>query len=85
VLNQPVDAAPAVREEDGVLIVPVLEEQIVVQKRLILKEELRITRGSHVEVARQPVRLKSERAQVERVKTSGSDTTDLDNQGTDHE
>jgi uncharacterized protein (TIGR02271 family) len=31
-------------EEDGVLIVPVYEEQLVVSKRLVLKERLRIRR-----------------------------------------
>ena len=36
------DAPPLAREEDGVLIVPVLEEVVVAQKVLMLKEELRI-------------------------------------------
>ena len=35
----PVETTPTVREEDGVLIVPVVEEQLVVTTRLILKEE----------------------------------------------
>ena len=39
-LGVPVDAPPPVREEGDVLIVPVLEEQLVVRTRLILKEEL---------------------------------------------
>ena len=42
----PIDVVPSVREEDGVLIIPVVEEQLVVTKRLILKEEIRITRRS---------------------------------------
>lgn len=62
-----VEAAPPVREEDGVLIVPVLEERIVVTKELILKEELRITKWRHEERFREPVRLRSERAEVERL------------------
>ncbi len=32
------------REEDGVLIVPIYEEQLVVSKRLVLKERLRVRR-----------------------------------------
>ena len=63
----PVETAPAVREEDGVLIVPVIEEQLVIQTRLILKEEIRITRRSRTEVVREPVRLRSERVEVERL------------------
>ena len=34
------------------LIVPVLEEQLVVQTRLILKEEIRISKKSRAEVIR---------------------------------
>jgi uncharacterized protein (TIGR02271 family) len=62
----PVDAAPPVREEGDVLIVPVLEEQLVIETRLILKEELRITRRRRAETFRQPVRLRAERAEVVR-------------------
>ena len=49
-IGQYVEVEPQAREEDGVLIVPVVEEVYV--KRLLLKEELRITRTStlaHVE------------------------------------
>jgi uncharacterized protein (TIGR02271 family) len=62
----PVDAKRATREEDGVLIVPIVEEQLVVTTRLILKEELRISRRTRTELVRQPVRLRAERAEVER-------------------
>jgi uncharacterized protein (TIGR02271 family) len=63
----PVEVAPAVREEDGVLIVPVLEEQLVLTTRLILKEEIRITKRSRTEVVREPVRLRSEQADILRL------------------
>jgi len=45
-INQPVDPAaiPVSREENGVLIVPVLREVLVVQKQLLLVEEVRISR-----------------------------------------
>ena len=74
-LGVPVDAVPAVHEEDGVLIIPVVEEQLVVTTRLILKEEIRITRRSRTEVVREPVRLRSEQAEIERLE--GRATTDL--------
>ena len=67
-VGRPVETAPPVREEDGVLIVPVLEEQLVIQTRLILKEEIRITRKSHTERVSEPVRLRAERAEVVRLK-----------------
>ena len=60
-----VETMPPVREENGVLIVPVVEEQVIVQ--LVLKEEIRITRSQHVETVREPVRLRSEHAEVIRV------------------
>jgi len=43
-INQPITAAPEMRQEGDTLIIPVVEEILVVEKRLILKEELRITR-----------------------------------------
>jgi len=43
-VNRFVEGPLGPREEGGVLIVPVLEEVLVVEKRLMLREELRITR-----------------------------------------
>ncbi len=43
-VNRFVEGPLSPREEGGVLIVPVLEEVLVVEKRLVLREELRITR-----------------------------------------
>ena len=73
-LGVPVDVAPSVREEGDVLIVPVLEEQLVIQTRLILKEELRITRRRREETFREPVRLRVERVEV--VREGGRDPAD---------
>ena len=61
------------REEDGVLIVPVLEERLVVTTELVLKEEIRITKRSRTELVREPVTLRSERAEVERLEGRGAD------------
>ena len=71
--GRPVEAPPPVREEDGVLIVPVLEERLVVTTELVLKEEIRITRRSRIEHVREPVTLRSERAEVERLEGRGPD------------
>jgi stress response protein YsnF len=65
-VGRPVEAPPPVREEDGVLVVPVLEERLVVRTELILKEELRIVRKSRTEQVRKPVRVRSERVEVTR-------------------
>lgn len=39
---QRVESMPDIREENGVLIVPVVEEEVEVIRRLVLKEELHI-------------------------------------------
>jgi stress response protein YsnF len=62
-----VETMPEVREEDGVLVVPVVEERLVVTTELVLKEEIRITTKSRTEIVREPVRLRSERVEIERL------------------
>jgi uncharacterized protein (TIGR02271 family) len=64
-IGREVSEAPVTREEGGVLIVPVLEEELVVRTRLVLKEELRIRRRESVRPVRQTVQLRREVAQVE--------------------
>jgi len=66
-VNEEVTQVPEIREEDGVLIVPLLEEVVVVEKRLVLKEELRVTRMRKRERVEQAVRLKTMDADVHRV------------------
>ena len=68
----PEEAPPTVRTEGDVTIVPVLEEVLVVSKRLVLKEELRITRQATREVVEFPVTLRKQRAVVERIGPEGS-------------
>lgn len=41
-VNKVIDVSPSVRQEGDILIVPIVEEQVFVQKRLVLVEELRI-------------------------------------------
>ena len=65
--GMPVETTPIMREEDGVLIVPVVEEQLMLTKRLILQEEVRITRRSRTETVREPMRLRSEQVDIERL------------------
>jgi uncharacterized protein (TIGR02271 family) len=63
------EAPPAPREEEGgdVLILPVVEEVLVVEKRLLLKEELRIRRRVATDRVDQPVTLRRQRAEIERL------------------
>lgn len=57
---------PRMRYEGDTLVVPVLEEVLVVQKQLRLKEEVRITRHRREVHAPQTVSLRSEHISVER-------------------
>ena len=66
-VDRVVDEVPAVRTEDGVTIVPILEEVPFVEKRLVLKEELHIRRRVSTETVEVPIVLRKERAVVERV------------------
>ena len=61
-----VKTTPPTREEDGVLIVPVVEERLVLRTELVLKEELRITRSVREQLVRQEVPLRSEHATIRR-------------------
>ena len=48
-LNTPVDAVPSVRHEGDTMIIPVVEEVLVTEKRLMLREEIRVTRQQRFE------------------------------------
>ena len=65
-VNRVVERAPAIREEGDTIIIPILEEIMVVEKRLVLKEEIHIRRGEVVQHVREPVQLRSETASLER-------------------
>ncbi len=69
--NEEVAAVPPVREENGVTIVPVVEERLVVEKKLFLVEEIRLVRRSVTERLEMPVTLRAQRAVVEREESSG--------------
>jgi len=67
-VGQPVaaDDPPRTRYEGDTLVVPVLEEVLVVQKQLLLREELRITRRRQPQHVRQGVPLRAEQVDAER-------------------
>ena len=64
--NVRVSDVPHVRLEGNTTIVPVVEEVLVVEKALMLVEEIHICRRSVPEKTQIPVKLRSERAAVER-------------------
>jgi uncharacterized protein (TIGR02271 family) len=64
--NVPVSELPGVRLEGNTTIIPVVEEVVVVEKRLILVEEIRVTRDSATRTEEIPVQLRKEHAAIER-------------------
>lgn len=66
VLDIEVSEVPPVRDEGDTIVVPVVREEIVVTKRLILTEEVRLRRTSTTEDFAETVILKTQRAVVER-------------------
>jgi uncharacterized protein (TIGR02271 family) len=64
-INRPVDNPLSPYMDGDTLVVPILEEVLVVEKRLVLKEELRVTKR-RVEVGEpQQVTLRSEEVRVD--------------------
>ena len=71
-INREIAEAVGPRQEGDTLIVPLLEEVLVVEKRLILREEVRITRRKTERRATRSVVLRSEEATVERSEAGGT-------------
>lgn len=57
--------APGARQEGDTYIVPVLEEVLVVEKRVRIKEEIHITRTAREEQVADTVMLRSEQVSIE--------------------
>ncbi|MEA3052979.1 MAG: hypothetical protein QOG72_1882 [Sphingomonadales bacterium] len=72
--NQALTEIPGVRTDGDVTIIPVVEEQLVVEKRLVLVEEIHVVRKSETERREIPVTLRSERADIEREREGGATT-----------
>ncbi len=66
-VNQFVEGdAPQVREENGTVIIPVLEEVLVVEKRLLLREEVHLSKRMTRSSVPQTVVLRHEVVDIER-------------------
>ncbi len=63
--------SPQVRDEDGVLVIPLLEEVTIVEKRLVLREEVRVSRRRTTTSGQQTVVLRREVVDVEREERDG--------------
>jgi uncharacterized protein (TIGR02271 family) len=69
-IDQVVDGPVSVRYEDDTMIVPIMEEVLVVEKRLVLKEELHIHKRRVETHQPQQVTLRREEMRVERLEST---------------
>jgi len=78
-----VEVAPPIRYEGATMIIPVVEEVLVVEKRLMLKEELHITRHKGTVHQPQEATVRSEEVIVERRKPDNTADSADNADGTD--
>jgi uncharacterized protein (TIGR02271 family) len=70
-VNRVVTEAPSVRRKGDVVIVPVVEEELIVTKRLVLKEEIHLIRRRTKDRFVKDVTLDRERAEIHRLDAEG--------------
>jgi uncharacterized protein (TIGR02271 family) len=66
-MEKQIDAMPSVREEGDVTIVPVVEEVLKIERRLVLREEVHIRRIQQTERYQEEVTLRKQEALVSRL------------------
>ena len=71
-IGRQVDAMPPVRQEGDTTILPVVEETLVIERRLILKEEVHIRRLHVSERHQEAVVLRKQEAVITRIEPHDS-------------
>jgi stress response protein YsnF len=74
-IGRPIDAMPPIREEGDTTVISVVEEVLVVERRLILKEEIRLRRVRTTEQHRETVTLREQQAVIERTEPGKSNAS----------
>lgn len=74
-IGRAIKTIPPVREEGDVTIIPVVEEIVVVERRLILKEEVRLRKVRVTEQHLETVVLREQDALITRTETANSSVT----------
>lgn len=65
-IDRYVEVAPVVRQEGDTTIYPVLKEVLVVEKKLMLVEEIHVTKRQRTTITSEAINLRSESISVER-------------------
>ncbi|WP_052389639.1 DUF2382 domain-containing protein [Belnapia moabensis] len=71
-IDREVSEPPQTRQEGDVLVVPVVEEILVVERRLVLREEIRLRFVEGEEAVEWSVERRVQRAAVDRVPAAGA-------------
>jgi uncharacterized protein (TIGR02271 family) len=69
-IGRVIEVVPPVREEGNTTIIPVVEEIVVVERRLVLKEEVHLRKVRVTEQHRETVILRQQDAIITRIKPS---------------
>ena len=66
-IGQQVATMPAIKEEGDTIVIPIVEEVLVIERRLLLKEEVRVRRVRSTERHQESVTLRHHEAVVTRL------------------
>lgn len=66
-IGRQVDKAPSVRQEGDTLIIPILEEIVIVERRLLLKEEVHVRRTREKQPYQERVVIRKQEAVITRL------------------
>ena len=66
-IGRQIDAMPAVRDEGDTIVIPIVEEVLVIERRLLLKEEVRVRRVRSMERHQESVTLRHHEAVITRL------------------
>ncbi len=73
-INQMVEVAPSIRYEGDTMIIPILREVAVVEKRIVLVEELRVTKKQIQTESAEKVTLRKETITVNHISNDDTKT-----------
>lgn len=66
-MGHPVETMPEPRREGDILIIPVVEEEVVISKRLVLREEIHVRTRTSERTEQVAVTLRSQEADITRI------------------
>jgi uncharacterized protein (TIGR02271 family) len=80
-INRPVsNTPPAVRYEGNTMIISVLREELVVQRRLILAEEIHVTKKKKQHSVKEKMTIRKEKVNIKKTSDNGSNPDRFDDQ-----